>query len=139
MSLNSGFEEKRVLKPPIGKERRSYPRAYLDLPVEFKVMGFPFPHGGIAINGSEVGLLLHALREMPLGTRLDITIIFANGFELGSFDLFGEIVRRNVRREGQIGQHYGLRMIRISEENRLKFRYVLSGLHELLDRGTMIY
>lgn len=110
------------------QDRRKRSRAFLDLPLEFHINGVPDAYGGIAIDGSEVGLQIYTLQNIPEGERLNVTILFPNGFALANLEVKAEVVRR-VRQER--GYKYGLRVTRINEEDYIKLRYVLSGLHEL--------
>ena len=110
------------------RDRRKYTRAFLDLPLEFHINGAPDAHGGIAVDGSEIGFLMYTLQNIPDGEQLSLTVIFPNGFELANLEARAEVVRR-VRQER--GYRYGLRVVRINEDDHIKLRYILSGLHEL--------
>jgi len=64
------------------EERRKSPRSLMDLPLEYRVLNAPFAHGGIVANGSEEGLLIYSVKDMPVGTKLDIVVLFPKGYEL---------------------------------------------------------
>jgi len=66
------------MKTTVFLERRKFPRSFLDLPLEYRMIGIPYTRGGIAVNGSEAGLLLYSLRDMPVGTKLDVAVLFPN-------------------------------------------------------------
>jgi hypothetical protein len=110
------------------RDRRKHTRAFLDLPIEFHVSGVPDAHGGIAGDGSELGVLMYTLQNIPEGEQLNLSVMFANGFELANLEAKAEVVRR-VRQER--GYKYGLRVVRMNEDDHIKLRYILSGLHEL--------
>jgi len=117
------------------RDRRKYSRAFLDLPIEFHINGVPHAHGGIAVDGSEIGFLMYTLQNIPEGEQLSLTVLFPNGFELANLEAKAEIVRR-VRQER--GYKYGLRVVRINEDDHIKLRYILSGLHELATGGDFL-
>ena len=109
-------------------DRRKHSRAFLDLPIEFHINGVPDAHGGIAVDGSEIGFLMYTLQNIPEGEQLNVSVLFPNGFELANLEAKAEVVRR-VRQER--GYRYGLRVVRINQKDHIKLRYILSGLHEL--------
>ena len=110
------------------RDRRKYSRAFLDLPIEFHINDLPDPHGGIAVDGSEIGFLIYTLQNIPEGEQLSLTVLFPNGFELANLEAKAEVVRR-VRQ--QRGYKYGLRVVRINKDDHIKLRYILCGFHEL--------
>lgn len=108
------------------KERRKFPRSFMDLPIEYRVRDALHPHGGVVINGSETGLLIHSVKDMPVGTKLNIGVLFPAGFELTNFEVFAEIVRKEVCwEENWQGFEYGLTFIRIEEEDSQKLAQLL--------------
>ncbi len=112
------------------EDRRKYARSSLDLPLEYKMRGLPYAHGGMAINGSEGGLLIRCPRDISVGTELRISVLFQMGFALAAFEAWAEILRKDDRWEEETGYYYAARLTRISEKDRLKLEYVLNGLHE---------
>jgi hypothetical protein len=54
------------------KEKRKCPRYYMDWLLEYRVINDPNVYGGIVVDGSEIGLRIHSVKEMPVGTRLNI-------------------------------------------------------------------
>jgi hypothetical protein len=120
------------------REKREFARFVLDLPLEFQITDLPDTFGGIAIDGSEGGLLIHSRRDLPLGTKLSISVFFPNGFELADFHAVGEILRKIPVDEGEQGYQYGIRIVEIDTPDRLKLRHTLSGLHDLASTDTFI-
>jgi hypothetical protein len=118
------------------KERRRYTRSYLDLPVEYRLGRVQRTHGGIAIDGGEGGFLMHCPYDMPVGTRLSITVMFPDGFELKNFQAQAEVVRKDNPGEGQGGFKYGLKLFQVKKEESPKLRHLLQGLHQLLGGET---
>ena len=117
---------------PIGQERRRSPRLPLNLPFEYQFERAPYPHGGIVVNASKVGLLIQSVKNISVGTRLTIGVLFPRGFELTSFRLFGEVVWKDLHWEKDWeGFHYGLKIIRILEEDHRKLGQLLSRRYPL--------
>jgi hypothetical protein len=109
-----------------GEERRGSPRASMDLPVEYRVTDRVHPHGGIVVNGSETGLLIHSVRDMPIGTKLNIVVLFPERFRLADIEVLTEIVRKDpCDRKGWTGFEYGLRFDQIREEDARKLKQLL--------------
>jgi hypothetical protein len=120
------------------KEKRRHSRFFLDLPLEFRVMDVPVAYGGIAVDGSEAGLLVHSLSDMPIGERLNVAVLFPNGFELANFEVAGEIVRKDRCEGGKPGYRYGLKLVEVKEGDYVKLKYILSGLHQLVNGDEIV-
>ncbi len=109
------------------KERRKFPRSLLGLPFEYRVRGLPRAHGGMVIDASEGGFLIHSVEDMPVGQRLNVVLLFTKGFELTNLEVSAEIVRKNLcSNNGSKEYEYGLRIIQIMEEDRWKLKQLLS-------------
>ena len=110
------------------KDRRQYPRFFLDLPLEYLVTNTPKAHGGLVVNVSEIGLLIRSVKNLPIGTELKIAVLFPKGYELANFEVLAQIVRKDPHwEEDWEGYEYGMKFIRILEEDRRKLRQILSG------------
>jgi len=113
-------------------ERRRYPRMSLDLPLEYRVMNAPYAHGGLVVNASEVGLLINSIKNIPIGSKLNIAVLFPKGFELTNFEVLAEILWKDLYwEEDWEGYRYGLKFIKILEGDRWKLKQLLSGQFEL--------
>jgi hypothetical protein len=113
------------------RERRRFPRLLVDLPLEYRVMNAPYAQGGIVVNASEQGLLINSIKNMPVGTRLNIAVLFPKEFELVDF-VVAEIIRKELHwEEDWEGYQYGLRFIKILEEDRQKLKQLLLGEYPL--------
>ena len=113
-------------------ERRRYPRMSLDLPLEYRVMNAPYAHGGLVANASEVGLLINSIKNIPIGSKLNIAVLFPKGFELTNFEVLAEILWKDLYwEEDWEGYRYGLKFIKILEGDRRKLKQLLSGQFEL--------
>lgn len=109
-------------------ERRKYPRFFIDLPLEYQIPSNLNARGGLVVNANETGLLLYSIGDLPVGARLNITVLFPKGYELANFEVTGEIIWKHPDpREGWGGNQYGLKFIQIGQDDRWKLRQVLSG------------
>ncbi len=109
------------------KDRRETVRSLVDLPVEYRIKDFPHVHGGLAVNASEGGLLIHSARDMPVGLRLRIAILFLAGYEFTHLEVAAEIIWKDLHDYNQTeGYQYGLKIIQILEEDRGKLKRLLS-------------
>jgi hypothetical protein len=107
------------------REKRRYPRTSIDLPLEYQYPGDSSLRGAMVVNASEGGFLIESTRDIPVGTKLSITLLFPKGFELANFKTVTKIVRKEPYRkedsEGNQyweGYQYGLEFIQILEEDR---------------------
>ena len=104
----------------------------MDLPLEYRVLNAPFAHGGIVANGSEDGLLIYSVKDMPVGTKLDIVVLFPKGFELSNFELIAEVIRKDLHwEEDWEGYEYGIKFLQIFDEDRQKLKQLLDGRFQL--------
>lgn len=113
-------------------ERRRYPRMTLDLPLEYRVMSALYAHGGLVVNASEVGLLINSIKNIPIGSKLNIAVLFPKGFELANFEVLAEIIWKDLHwEEDWEGYRYGLKFIKILEEDGRKLKELLCGQFQL--------
>ncbi len=120
------------------QERRSHPRFIIDLPLEYRKKDDSCLRGGIVVDVSEGGLLIESPRDIPVGTELNITVLFPKGFELVNLKVVAKIVRKEPYRKEDWkgkqyweGYRYGLEFIQISEEDRWKLNILLGGQFEI--------
>jgi hypothetical protein len=120
------------------KERRKYPRFFIDLPLEYRDMDGSCLGGAIVVNASEGGFLIEAVRGIPVGKELNITVLYPMGFELTNFKVVAKIVRKEPYwkedwkgNQYWEGYRYGLEFIQISEEDHWKLNFVLGGRFEI--------
>ena len=114
-------------KKALREERRKYPRAILDLPVEYRVMNVPFEHGGLVVNASEMGLLINSVKDLLVGSKLNIAVLFPKGFQLTNFEASAEVIWKDYHQEEEWeGYRYGLKFTEILEEDRRKLKHLLS-------------
>lgn len=109
----------------------------MDLPLEYRVINAPYAHGGLVVNASEIGLLINSVKNIPIGTKLNIAIIFPKGFELANIEVTAEVIWKDPHwEEDWEGYQYGLKFIRILEEDRKKLQLLLSGQFQLGEPPT---
>lgn len=119
------------------RERRKSPRLLMDLPLEYRVIDAPYAHGGIVVNASEVGLLIQSVKNIPIGTQLNIGVLFPKGYELSNFEVVAQVIWKDLHwEEDWEGYQYGLRFIKILEEDRQKLKQLLSGQFRLDEVST---
>jgi len=110
-----------------GQDRRKHFRVALDLPLEYRVTNIPNAHGALIVNGSEMGLLIESVKNMPVGTNLNIAVLFPKGYELANFDVTAQIVWKELCwREDWEGYQYGLKFVSIRAYDQWKLRQLLN-------------
>jgi hypothetical protein len=108
------------------EERRKHTRVFLDLPIEYRVMDAPLAHGGLVVNASEMGLLINSVKDILIGSRLNIAVLFPKGFELTNLKVLAEIIwKARHWEEDWEGYRYGLKFIEILEEDQKKLKQLL--------------
>lgn len=113
-------------------ERRNHPRVYMDLPLEYRVSDAPHLHGALVVNVSESGLQIQSVKNIPVGSKLKIAVLFPKGFELANFEVFAEIVWKDTYwQENREDYQFGLKFINIPEEDYRKLKQLLDNGHEL--------
>ncbi len=121
-------------EPFNNKNRRRYPRFFIDLPLEYRDMDGSCLRGAIVVNASEGGFLIESPRDIPVGTELCLTVLYPKGFELANFKVMAKIVwkepywKEDLKRDRSWkGYQYGLEFIQILDEDRWKLSLLLSG------------
>jgi hypothetical protein len=109
------------------KEKRKSPRFSMDFPLEYRVLNGPDAYGGLVVDGSEIGLRIHSVKNMPVGTRLTITVIFPKEFQMTNFEVVAEIIWKDtyLTRDWE-GYQYGLKFVLIKEDDLQKLKRLLS-------------
>ena len=114
-------------KPGLRRERRRSPRSLINLPLEYQVMNAPHAHGGLVANMSDSGLLIHSVRKIDIGTKLNIAVLFPKGYQLANFEVVAEVVWKDYYREADWeGYQYGLKFTHMSGEDHSKLKELLS-------------
>jgi hypothetical protein len=114
------------------KERRKSQRFDLDFPLEYRVSGGPDAFGGMVVDGSEIGLRIHSVKNMSVGSRLNITVIFPKEFQVDNFVVVAEIIwKETYATINWNGYRYGLKFVLIKEDDLEKLRQLLSDQHRM--------
>jgi hypothetical protein len=112
------------------REKRKHPRYNMDLPLEYRVLDAPHLHGAMVVNVSESGLLVDSVKNLSIGTQLNIAVLFPKEFELDNFEVLAEIVRKDKYWEENLERYqFGLKFIHILEENYRKLKELLGNGH----------
>lgn len=99
----------------------------MDFPLEYRVINTPNAYGGIVVDGSEIGLRIHSVKEMPVGTILNIAVLFSREFQMANLEVVAEIVWKDLCLKGDWeGYQYGLKFIQIKEEDLRMLKQLLS-------------
>lgn len=107
-------------------EKRKHPRLDLDLPLEYRMTNAPQAYGALVVNASESGLLVHSIKNIPIGAKLNIAVLFPNRFELANFEVLAEIIWKDIHwEENWEGYQLGLKFIKILEEDYRKLKGLL--------------
>ena len=81
---------------------------------------------GLTIDVSESGLLIQTLKEMPVGKRIDIEVLFPKKVNLSNFKAEAEIIWKDICNwDDWEGYQYGLKFIQISRMDYWKLTQVL--------------
>ena len=108
-------------------ERRRSPRITVDLPLEYRTQDFPAVHGGHAVNASETGIQIRSTKNLPVGEKLNIMVLFPSAFELANFEVIAEIVWKRPQWTGNWqGFQYGLKFVRLENDDFLKLQQILN-------------
>jgi len=111
------------------KEKRKRSRTMVSLPLHFQANENEGIYPGLTIDASETGLLIQTLREIPVGTRIDIEVLFPKNLNLANFKAEAAVVwKRFCNWKDWRGYQYGLKFIQVSREDYLKLRQILTNI-----------
>ena len=114
-----------MLRSVTYREKRKSRRFELNLPLEYRFMNSSDISAGMVVNGSEGGLFVRSIDNIPVGTKLVIAVLFPDDCELADFQALAEVVRTEGRQKGQIGYRYGLQLVQMNKEDYLKLQRLL--------------
>ncbi len=75
----------------------------MDLPVDYWVKRDSYAHGGIVVDASETGFLIHSVEDIPIGTKLKIAVLFPRDYDLANFEVTEKNSRKRIEENGQEG------------------------------------
>ena len=119
-------------KSDSNKEKRKSPRFYMDFPLEYRILNDPDAYGGVVVDGSEIGLRIHSIRNIPVGTSLNIAVIFPEEFQMTNFEVVAEVIWKDIYlTEDWNGYQYGLKFILIKEDDLQKLKQLLQEQYQM--------
>lgn len=108
------------------KDRRKSQRIVMDLPLEYRAIDAPYAHGGLVVNASESGLLVQSVKNLSIGAKLNIAVLFPKGFALANFEVLAEIIWKDLHwEEDWEGYKYGLRFLQVLDNEYWKLKQLL--------------
>ena len=122
--------------PSDSKEKRRYPRVLINLPVNFRMIGELKAAPGVVLNASEAGFLIQTFKDMPIGTRIDIKVLFKvlfpKGVKFTNIKAIATIIWKDTYWwEDWEGYQYGVKFIQILDENYRKLKLILNNRSNL--------
>jgi len=92
------------------------------------VRNAPYIHEGYVVNASEGGSLIYSSKDIPVGMKLKLELLFPNGFELNNFEAEAEIVWKEDGPEDKSEKYgCGIRFTQMSEDDQRKLKQLLGG------------
>ena len=110
------------------REKRKFQRVIMYLPLEYRVRNTSYSHEGHVVNASEGGSLISSSKDIPVGMKLRLELLFPKGFELNNFEAEAEIVWKEDGPEGKSEEYEcGIRFTQMSEDGQRKLKQLLNG------------
>ena len=106
------------------ENRRKYPRVLVDLPFEYRTEYGHRTRGGIVIDASEVGFLIHSTENMLVGTRLKIVVLYPNEYSLAKLTVLARIVWKKYDKKEK-RYLYGMKFNGILAEDHYRLKGLL--------------
>ena len=115
-------------KLKVPREKRKSQRVFMYVPLEYRVRNAPYIHEGHVVNASEGGFLIYSSKDIPVGMKLRLDLLFPKGYENNNFEAEAEIVWKEDGPEDKSEKYqYGIRFTQISEDDQRKLKQLLSG------------
>src|SRR4030043_962730 len=115
-------------KLKVPREKRKSQRVLMYVPLEYRVRNAPYIHEGHVVNASEGGFLIYSSKDIPVGMKLRLELLFPKGFEFNNFEAEAEIVWKEDGPEDKSEKYqYGIRFTQMSEDDQRKLKQLLSG------------
>ncbi len=116
-----------MVSPKSGRERRKHPRLSVILAFEYRSLFDSCFRTGLLANLSNTGVLFHCRGDMSVGTTLTMTVMFADGFELTSFEVCARIIWKDLHFDRDWREYkYGAEFTYISEDAKQKLNGLLT-------------
>ena len=122
----------RMDKPSDLKEKRKQSRVLVNLSVNLRMVGEANHRPGVISNGSETGLLINTLHDMPPGKKVIIEVLSTERGKSFNFKALTQIVWKDIGLwDDWEGYVYGLKFIRILDGDFLKLKQILGNQSDL--------
>ena len=95
-----------------------------DLPFEYRTQFNRRARGGIVIDASEIGFLIHSPENMLVGTQLRIVVLYPCEYCLAKLDVYARIVWKKFEKKEK-RYLYGLKFNGILAEDHYKLKGLL--------------
>ena len=113
-------------------ERRKYQRVIIRTPLHFKAPEESKQSAGLVINANETGLLIQTFKDIPIGRRIPIEVLFPREAKTAALRAIAEVVWKDISIwDDWEGFQYGLKFVQISEEDDDRLRQILSSQSNL--------
>jgi hypothetical protein len=87
---------------------------------------------GLVINASETGLLIQTFKDIPIGKKVIIEVLFPKRVKTAKLNAIAEVVWKDMYLWDDWEEYqYGLKFIQISDEDDAKLRQILSNQSNL--------
>ncbi len=97
-----------------------------NLPLEYRQSHNSPPDGGLVSNVSEIGMLLHSIKDIPIGSQFKTVVFFSNEFRFDGFRVVAKVIRKDHHFEpDRKGYKYGLQFVQMFQEDRKKLLNLL--------------
>jgi hypothetical protein len=105
------------------KERRTFQRFRVSLPVDYARVKTKLPKAAVTENASEEGLMLHVQERLKIGTRLYISLLFSLGFKQTGVKALSQVMWQDTVLEEGWGRYTcGLKFLHIANEDLAKMK-----------------
>lgn len=99
------------------REKRAHPRITLNVPIDFEIIDTVGARSGVTIDASQMGLLIQSSHDMPVGSRIHLTVSIPGKAGRDTFRASAEIMWKDKRRldDGEAFQ-YGVKFLEVLDE-----------------------
>ena len=109
----------------------------INLPVAFWIGDDWKASPGLVLNASEAGFLIQTFKDMPIGTKINIKVLFkvlfSKGVKFTNIKAVATIIWKDTYwwEDWEGGYQYGVKFIQILDENYRKLKLILNNRSNL--------